>query len=88
MQPIFQLLARRGSDAANQWLEQNPFVLFLLFAAIGTALLVWGVLGLKNGETSNKYGMKVEGGSAQVVSVLRIAGAVFCFGFAFYKLIF
>ena len=47
-------------------------MIFPFLGLIGAVLIYFGIAGLKTGETRNKYGMKVEGNSAQVVSVIRI----------------
>ena len=88
MESFFQLLARRGNDAANEWLARNPIILSLIFGAIGAALLITGIMGLKSGVTRSKYGTQITGGSASFVSVIRVIGGVICFGVALYHLIF
>lgn len=82
------LLARRGTNGpANQWLNENPLVLGLIFLVIGGPLLGTGIYGLQSGRTQDKYGNEMSGGMGQALSWVRVVGGVVCVGFALYKML-
>ncbi|MEM6257313.1 MAG: hypothetical protein AAGI37_03245 [Planctomycetota bacterium] len=71
---LILLIADRNSPV-NAWLRENPLVLSAGFTVLGIILLYFGVVGLKTGETRDKYGIKMTGGIASLASWARaIAG--------------
>ncbi len=89
MAHLMTILARRGgdNDAANQWLDKHPMVLGGGFFALGAVIIVFGVLGLKSGTTTDKRGNKLSGGSAMAMGIVRLVAGVFCCGFGIYKML-
>ncbi len=82
-----QLFAQRGNDAANEWLNDNPIVLGLIFLAIGAALVISGVYELQRGVTRGKYGEEISGGLGKFTSIVRVVAGVGCCLFAVYKMV-
>lgn len=81
------LLANRNSPA-NQWLRENPIVLSAIMALIGSALLYFGVVGLRSGSTKDKYGNELTGGLAALNSIVRAIAGALAIGAAIYVAIF
>ena len=69
--------AQRGgrNEGANQWLEEHPMVLGLIFLTIGVVLLASGIYSLTKGVTTDKRGNELSGGAAQAMSIIRLVGA-------------
>jgi hypothetical protein len=82
----FALLAD-ANDQINVWLTEHPAVLGLIAMAIGALLIYFGYAGLQSGTTKDKWGNKMEGGMASLMSIIRlVAGAGACL-FGLYKMI-
>ncbi len=64
-------MADRDSPT-NQWLRENPLVLAAGMATLGLVMLYFGVVGLKSGVTSDKYGNELKGGVAATSSIIRL----------------
>lgn len=82
------LIARRGNEAANQWLEEHPAVLGGGAIALGALLTFFGVVGLKQGTTTGKWGKEMSGGMAAITSTVRLVAGIGLIGFGIYVLIF
>ncbi|WP_254507221.1 hypothetical protein [Anatilimnocola floriformis] len=80
------LLAR--NEEINQWLNEHPLVLGLIFLALGALLGGWGIRELMTGVAHDKYGNAMTGGMGQMLAIVRIVGGVGCIGFALYKIAF
>lgn len=78
MNPLF-LVADRNS-AANQWLRENPLVLSGIFGVIGLVLLVIGIMEIRSGKSTDKYGNEMTGGLAFFSAMVRVVagGGMLC----------
>ena len=85
--PLLTLLADRNS-AANVWLRENPLVITAGALVLGSVLVYFGIAGLKSGETKGKYGNQLSGGTASMVSVLRLVMGIGVIGVGIYVAIF
>ncbi len=83
---ILSLLSQANSEA-NQWLNENPLILGLLILAIGSALLFFGIFGLKRGEIRDKWGIRLTGSMARFSSIVRIFAGSAAMLFGLYKII-
>jgi hypothetical protein len=83
---LIPLLADRN-EAINQWLDQNPLVLGLIFVALGLLIGGWGAYELKTGVASTKRGKSLSGTQGQALSIIRIVAGVGCLLFGLYKLL-
>ncbi len=81
------IFARRGNEAANQWLAQHPMVLGLVFLLLGLLVGGWGLFELLSGVAHTKRGKTLSGGQAKAMAIIRIVAGAGCILFALYKLI-
>ena len=65
-------LTMLAQDAGNKWLKDNPAILGLIFLGIGALLLFTGVREWKSGVARGKYGQEYTGGTAKVISGIRL----------------
>lgn len=72
----------------NEWLDNNPLVLGLIFLAIGGVLLFFGVTEWQSGVARDKYGNKMTGGMGKFAAGSRIVAGIGMCGFALYRMIF
>ncbi len=81
------VLARGDTDSSvNQWFNEHPLVLGLMFMLIGAALAGSGVYELRKGVAHDKYGNEIHGGLGSAISMFRIVAGVVCCGFGVYKM--
>jgi hypothetical protein len=83
----FVLFAQRNEEI-NQWLDQNPLVLGLMFIAIGVVVGGWGIYELATGVSHSKRGKVVTGNQGKILSLIRIVAGVGCILFGLYKMVF
>ena len=82
------LLAQDGAkDNANQFLDDNPLVLGLIFLLIGGLLAFFGVKELKSGVARDKYGNEITGGLGKGIALMRLVLGIGLCGFAIYKML-
>ena len=81
------LLASRGNEAANQWLEEHPAVLGGGAILLAAALIGFGVKALLTGESSGKWGVQLEGGMAKAHGGILAGFGLLVLLFGIYKLI-
>ncbi len=82
------VLAQSGPDSpTNQWLNENPLVLGLIFLVLGGVLLAVGVQQWRSGVAQDKWGNEYSGDYAQFLSIIRIVIGAICCGFAIYKMV-
>ena len=84
---FFPILARRGNEELNQWLEQNPLVLGGIALGIGVLLAGWGAYELSTGTARDKYGNRVEGGMGMMLAGVRVLFGLAACGFGIYKMV-
>jgi len=80
------LLAERNEEI-NQWLDQHPLVLGLIFLVIGLAVGGWGLHELSTGVAHSKRGKEVTGDTAKLLAIVRIVAGAGCLLFALYKIL-
>lgn len=83
---LIVLLAERNEEI-NNWLDQNPLVLGLVFLVLGAGIGGWGVYELMKGVAYGKYGNKMSGNTAKVLSIVRIVVGAGCLLFGLYKMV-
>lgn len=86
MNSMLAFLADANSPT-NRWLNEHPAVLGAGSLAIGGLLAFTGYHGLRKGETTDKYGIKLKGGIGMLTSVLRLGAGIALCGFGVYKVI-
>jgi len=82
------LFARRGNEAINQWLNENPLVLGGGAIVLGVVLLLFGINALKTGQATTKRGTQLEGGQAAAMGWIWTGFGGLCLLFGLYKCIF
>ncbi|MCA9032865.1 MAG: hypothetical protein KDA66_18755 [Planctomycetaceae bacterium] len=83
---ILTAVVADANSPINVWLNEHPAALGGIAIAIGLALAYFGVVGLRDGKTTGKWGYQVEGGSAVALSGVRLIGGLAAIGFGIYKL--
>lgn len=74
MNPNYFVLAR--NEEINQWLDKNPLVLGSIAIALGILVGGWGLYELSTGVATSKWGAKLEGSTASLLSVVRILAGI------------
>ncbi len=85
MNPTDIVLAR--NEAINQWLENNPLALGGIAIVLGIVLGGWGLYELSTGVATAKWGVKLEGSTASLLSGVRILAGVGAILFGLYKMV-
>lgn len=84
---MFLLLARRGNEALNQWLAENPLVLGGGATVLGVVLLLIGINAIKTQQATTKRGGQLEGGQAVAMGWIWTGFGALCLLFGLYKLV-
>lgn len=79
------LFAQNARDGINNWLNENPIMIGVIFVPLGLILVLSGVYSLSTGSTQDKYGNEITGGLASFTSIIRIVVGIGCVGFGIYK---
>lgn len=74
------------NDEINNWLNENPFYLGLMFLVIGLAVGGWGVFELVKGISYDKRGRAVEGSTGKLLTIIRLVAGAGCILFGLYKI--
>jgi len=84
---MFQSMLQLAQQAAfDEWIDSNPFIVAMAMLVIGGALIGSGIWSLKSGKATGKWGAEYTGGTATIISYVRLALGVFCIGYSIYKM--
>jgi hypothetical protein len=83
---MYLLFARRGNEAINKWLDENPLVLGGGAIVIGLVLLSLGIKAFRTGTATTKRGAELTGGQAKAMAMLWTGFGGLCLLFGLYKL--
>jgi hypothetical protein len=84
---MFLLLARRGNEAINKWLDENPLVLGGGAIVLGLILLGIGINAWRTGTATTKRGAELTGGQAKAMAAIWTGFGAVCLLFGLYKIV-